>query len=137
VCRAPARWPRRPPASLLVSALLMQTWRYRDLATTSVPPRFGPASCRPTSVTTNSSPPSSAFEAVRLILDAYFSLSAELLRRSERPPPDLLVWPETVHPTTFGAPKSPEGASSTAPPASSGIPAFPVFVPTTSKTTTS
>jgi apolipoprotein N-acyltransferase len=24
--------------------------------------------------------------------------------------PDLIVWPETVYPTTFGAPKSEEGA---------------------------
>src|SRR5262249_46972304 len=48
------------------------------------------------------------FGAVRTILDAYFVLSAKLLRRS---PLDLIVWPETVYPTTFGSPKSAEGAA--------------------------
>ena len=47
-----------------------------------------------------------AFDAVKQILDTYFELSAEALRRR----PDVLIWPETVYPTTFGAPKSPEGA---------------------------
>jgi len=47
------------------------------------------------------------FEAVRRILDAHFALSAEVLGRGGV---DLLVWPETVYPTTFGAPKSAEGA---------------------------
>src|SRR5262249_35732265 len=42
------------------------------------------------------------------ILDAYFVLSAKLLRRS---PLDLIVWPETGYPTTFGSPKSAEGAA--------------------------
>ena len=48
----------------------------------------------------------STYEAVREILDVHFALSA-----SARPAPDLLVWPETVYPTTFGAPKSPDGAA--------------------------
>jgi apolipoprotein N-acyltransferase len=48
------------------------------------------------------------FDAVRAILDAHFALSASALRESR---PDLLVWPETVYPTTFGAPKSPDGAA--------------------------
>ncbi len=48
------------------------------------------------------------FEAVRRILDAHFALSAEALRRGNL---DLLVWPETVYPTTFGAPKSEDGAA--------------------------
>ena len=42
------------------------------------------------------------YDAAKLILDTYFALSAEVLARS---PVDLLVWPETVYPTTFGAPK--------------------------------
>jgi apolipoprotein N-acyltransferase len=50
------------------------------------------------------------FDAVGLILDAYFALSSELLDATPRPPVDLLVWPETVYPTTFGTPKSPDGA---------------------------
>ena len=48
------------------------------------------------------------FEAVRRILDAHFALSEDLLRRGD---PDLVVWPETVYPTTFGSPKSPDGAA--------------------------
>jgi apolipoprotein N-acyltransferase len=47
------------------------------------------------------------YEVVRLVLDTYFALSDELLHRGEL---DLLVWPETVYPTTFGSPKSEEGA---------------------------
>jgi apolipoprotein N-acyltransferase len=48
------------------------------------------------------------FEAVRTILDTHFALSAEAVRRNDL---DLLVWPETVYPTTFGAPKSEDGAA--------------------------
>lgn len=47
------------------------------------------------------------FAAVRTILDTHVALSDELRRRDRI---DLLVWPETVYPTTFGAPKSPDGA---------------------------
>ncbi len=48
------------------------------------------------------------FEAVRAILDAHFALSAEALQHGGV---DLLVWPETVYPTTFGSPKSDDGAA--------------------------
>ena len=48
------------------------------------------------------------FQAVRTIVDAHFALSAEALRRADL---DFLVWPETVYPTTFGAPKSEDGAA--------------------------
>jgi apolipoprotein N-acyltransferase len=48
------------------------------------------------------------FEAVRRILDAHFTLSTEVLSRGDV---DLLVWPETVYPTTFGSPKSDDGAA--------------------------
>jgi apolipoprotein N-acyltransferase len=47
------------------------------------------------------------FEAVRRILAAHFALSEQALGR----PVDLLVWPETVYPTTFGSPKSVDGAA--------------------------
>jgi apolipoprotein N-acyltransferase len=47
------------------------------------------------------------FEAVRRILDTHFALSHEALGRGSL---DLLMWPETVYPTTFGSPKSAEGA---------------------------
>jgi apolipoprotein N-acyltransferase len=48
------------------------------------------------------------FEAVRHILETHFSLSAEALHSSRV---DLLVWPETIYPTTFGTPKSADGAA--------------------------
>ena len=46
--------------------------------------------------------------AVARILEAHFALSFEALARA---PLDLVVWPETVYPTTFGAPKSEDGAA--------------------------
>jgi apolipoprotein N-acyltransferase len=49
-----------------------------------------------------------AYETVRTVLDTHFALSDELRARTA---PDLLVWPETVYPTTFGAPKSEAGAA--------------------------
>jgi apolipoprotein N-acyltransferase len=48
------------------------------------------------------------FVAVRRILDAQLELSSRALAGG---PLDLIVWPETVYPTTFGTPKSPEGAA--------------------------
>lgn len=48
------------------------------------------------------------FEAVRRILETHFALSAEALHQGL---PDMLIWPETIYPTTFGAPKSAEGAA--------------------------
>jgi apolipoprotein N-acyltransferase len=48
------------------------------------------------------------YDAARLILDTHYALSDEALNRG---PVDLLVWPETVYPTTFGAPKSEDGAA--------------------------
>jgi apolipoprotein N-acyltransferase len=47
------------------------------------------------------------FETVRQILQTHIEMSEELLRAG---PLDVLIWPETVYPTTFGAPKSEEGA---------------------------
>lgn len=49
-----------------------------------------------------------AYATVRMVLDTYFGMSNEILQRG---PIDLLVWPETVYPTTFGAPKSDDGAA--------------------------
>jgi apolipoprotein N-acyltransferase len=45
--------------------------------------------------------------ALRMILDTHYSLSDELMKDAK---PDLIVWPETVYPTTFGSPKSEAGA---------------------------
>jgi apolipoprotein N-acyltransferase len=48
------------------------------------------------------------YRAAREILDAHFALSEQALAQA---PLDLLVWPETVYPTTFGTPKTEEGAA--------------------------
>jgi apolipoprotein N-acyltransferase len=48
-----------------------------------------------------------SYDAVAAILTAHFALSEEALAAGNV---DLLLWPETVYPTTFGAPKSAEGA---------------------------
>lgn len=50
------------------------------------------------------------YEAVRLILDAHFELSDRGLDATPGSV-DLIVWPETVYPTTYGAPKSEDGAA--------------------------
>jgi apolipoprotein N-acyltransferase len=49
-----------------------------------------------------------SFDAVASILETHFALSHAALARG---PLDLLLWPETVYPTTFGAPKSEDGAA--------------------------
>jgi apolipoprotein N-acyltransferase len=48
------------------------------------------------------------YDAVRTILDTHFALSDEARARRRL---DLLVWPETAYPTTFGSPKSADGAA--------------------------
>lgn len=53
------------------------------------------------------------YDTVRTILDTHYRLSDALLGEGQPQPkarPDLLIWPETVYPTTFGSPRSPEGA---------------------------
>ncbi len=50
---------------------------------------------------------SGMFNTVRSILDTHYALSDALMQGTK---PDLLVWPETVYPTTFGSPKSEAGA---------------------------
>ncbi|WP_257446848.1 apolipoprotein N-acyltransferase [Archangium lipolyticum] len=47
------------------------------------------------------------YDVVRMVLDTHYQLSDELLQNRKL---DLLVWPETVYPTTFGTPKSEVGA---------------------------
>ena len=49
-----------------------------------------------------------SYDAVRGILDEHFALSRQALSQAKL---DLLVWPETVYPTTFGTPKTPEAAA--------------------------
>jgi apolipoprotein N-acyltransferase len=47
------------------------------------------------------------YDVVRRVLDTHYALSDELIARRRV---DLLIWPETVYPTTFGTPKSEAGA---------------------------
>ncbi|HYB99151.1 MAG TPA: apolipoprotein N-acyltransferase [Candidatus Limnocylindrales bacterium] len=47
-----------------------------------------------------------SYEAVRAILNTHFGLSYAGLKNADV---DLVVWPETAYPTTFGAPKSEAG----------------------------
>lgn len=49
-----------------------------------------------------------AYETVRMILDRYIAMSRAALAQTK---PDVLLWPETMYPTTFGKPKSPDGAA--------------------------
>jgi apolipoprotein N-acyltransferase len=49
-----------------------------------------------------------AYETVRMILDRYVGMSRAALAQTK---PDVLLWPETMYPTTFGKPKSPDGAA--------------------------
>jgi apolipoprotein N-acyltransferase len=44
------------------------------------------------------------YDAARTILDTHFALSDEAASA------ELIIWPETVYPTTYGAPKTPEAA---------------------------
>ena len=47
------------------------------------------------------------FDALQMILNTHYELSDGLMKDTK---PDLIVWPETVYPTTFGSPKSEDGA---------------------------
>jgi len=49
----------------------------------------------------------STYDVVREVLDVHEAASRELVRAGA----DLLLWPETVYPTTFGAPRSEDGAA--------------------------
>jgi apolipoprotein N-acyltransferase len=48
------------------------------------------------------------FDAAHFILGEHFALSSQALAKAGV---DVVLWPETVYPTTFGAPKSPDGAA--------------------------
>jgi apolipoprotein N-acyltransferase len=97
-----------PVASLLAYG----DWRIRDLsrATAAAPLRVGIVQGN-ISHYERLAAELGTYDAVQLILDTYFGLSSELLERAGSAPIDVLVWPETVYPTTFGVPKSPEGAA--------------------------
>jgi len=100
--------------ALLVAALLAYGgWRYRTLAGAAgagAPLRAGIVQAD-ISHYEQLGRELGTYDAVRLILDGYFELSGALLQRAAPAAVDLLVWPETVYPTTFGAPKSADGAA--------------------------
>lgn len=48
-----------------------------------------------------------SYAVVRELLDTHFAMSAHAVREQGA---EVVVWSETVYPTTFGSPKSPEGA---------------------------
>jgi apolipoprotein N-acyltransferase len=50
-----------------------------------------------------------SYETVRTVLEAHYELSERAIAMSNGL--DLLVWPETVYPTTFGTPRSEAGAA--------------------------
>jgi len=113
--RAAARAVAAPLATVaaLLSALLgYGAWRYRDLAVTAEHPPPVRAGIIQAGIShyEQLAAKLGTYDAVRTILDAYFALSTDLLRHRDGAPIDLLVWPETVYPTTFGSPKSESGA---------------------------
>jgi len=50
---------------------------------------------------------SSTWDVTRRILDEHFALSQQALAEFR---PDWILWPETVYPTSYGAPRSQDGA---------------------------
>lgn len=49
-----------------------------------------------------------AYEVVRHVLDTHYAMSRQAVERHQV---DALLWSETVYPTTFGSPKSEDGAA--------------------------
>jgi apolipoprotein N-acyltransferase len=110
--RAPLRAAGAPLAAvaLLAAALLgYGAWRYRTAAPLGAAPLRAGIVQADISHYEELRRDLGTYDAVLFILTAYFDLSRTLLRDAA-PALDLLLWPETVYPTTFGAPKSPEGA---------------------------
>jgi apolipoprotein N-acyltransferase len=99
-------------ASLIVALSGYGLWAYRAYGS----PQAGAASVRAGIVQGNISHyeemarQMGTYDAVRNILDTYFAMSAQLLEQSDGGL-DAIVWPETVYPTTFGSPKSADGAA--------------------------
>jgi apolipoprotein N-acyltransferase len=111
------RWPGaralRAPVGVLVGLLVLLTgygaWRYRQVSEqvgTGPGLRVGVVQANITNYGQLAAR-MGTYDALRMILDTHYQLSDELMKDTK---PDLLVWPETVYPTTFGSPKSEEGA---------------------------
>lgn len=111
--RGPGRW-RVPGAAAGLAALVLGCFGYGALRYRQVVERaqqgpgveIGVVQANITGYA-NLAAQQGMYETVRRVMDTHFALSDELLRGAKV---DLLVWPETVYPTTFGAPKSQEGA---------------------------
>ncbi len=95
-------------ATLVGGLLAYGAWRCRDLAATRDEPAPVTAALVQADISQYDQLAAElgTFDAVREILETHFALSEEAMRHGGI---DLLVWPETVYPTTFGSPKSPDG----------------------------
>ena len=107
---APALAPAVCVAALVFGLLAYGTWRCQQLRADGRPADGVTAGLVQADISQYGRLASElgTFEAVRRILDAHFALSSEALGRGAV---DFLMWPETVYPTTFGSPKSEEGAA--------------------------
>jgi apolipoprotein N-acyltransferase len=107
---APALAPALCVAALVFGLLAYGTWRCQQLRADGRPADGVTAGLVQADISQYGRLASElgTFEAVRRILDAHFALSSEALGRAAV---DFLMWPETVYPTTFGSPKSEEGAA--------------------------
>ena len=96
-------------AALALVALLACSWAYGAWRIRSFP-RDGAAGVSVAIVQSNLTDYArlrhdlGTFDAAQLILDTHFALADQVSSA------DLVVWPETVYPTTFGAPRSADGA---------------------------
>ena len=99
-------------APLLIAALVYGTLRERQIEERArAAPSFTAAIVQANITTYDKlAAVNGTFSAVTQILDAHFELSRQVIEAPPEPP-DLIVWPETVYPTTFGAPRTPEAAT--------------------------
>jgi apolipoprotein N-acyltransferase len=109
----PRRWQDGPtPALTGAAALVGATLLYGHLRLAAVEARTRPQEISIGLVQANITnydrlrAEKGAFETVRMVLDTHYALSDELLAREKA---DVIVWPETVYPTTFGSAKSEAG----------------------------
>jgi len=109
----PRRWQDGPiPAIAGAAALVSATFLYGHLRLAAVEARTRPQGISIGLVQANITnydrlrAEKGAFETVRMVLDTHYALSDELLAHQKA---DVIVWPETVYPTTFGSAKSEAG----------------------------
>jgi len=103
-----ARGPAAAVAALVVALLGYGAWRERALALAIAPPVTAAVVQADIARYGQLAADLGTYEATRRILDAHFALSTDALAPGGV---DVLVWPETVYPTTFGSPKTADGAA--------------------------